>query len=163
MTLLAAQIIPAGVIVTDAILNAPLEACRVRINAVTSDQIVNAAVTNAKKQEPNSYVCLSFFVAGALAGTYEKRFKVPAIATIVAVYARTDTNVAGESVDVDVEKNDTSILSAAITIAADTTWQTGTVSTSAVALGDEISIFVDNIANTPENLSVDVWIKIAHL
>lgn len=104
--------------------------------------------------------CFTYSYDGELAaGAGGHRFYVESDTTITKVRASVGTAPTGSAVTVDVNKNGTSILSSAISIAAGSNTATGTLSTTALSSGDYLTVDIDSVGSTTagNDLVVQVW------
>lgn len=104
--------------------------------------------------------CFTYSYDGELAaGSGGHRFYVESDTTITKVRASVGTAPTGSAVTVDVNKNGTSILSSAISIAAGANTATGTLSTTALSAGDYLTVDIDSVGSTTagSDLVVQVW------
>lgn len=96
---------------------------------------------------------------GVLTGT--QRLYVERAGTVTVVRASLGTPSVGSAVVVDVNKNGTSILTTPISIPAGQYTATGTISNSAVSIGDYYTVDIDSVGSTSPGANLTVTITIA--
>lgn len=130
----------------------------------------NAAIANTKLASPNSYFTVCIHHEGQETSTVDPlaAFQMPFAATLteVSCHARDiDTTDADETYTVDVEEEGTSVLSSAISIAADDTCYVGTISDSAIADNAKVEVVLTLGGTSPaiNDLTVLLTFKVGHV
>lgn len=134
------------------------------------DSDVNlGAIANALLAAPKSYFTIALSINGQETATVDPAatFQMPFAATLVevSVAARDiDTADADETYTVDLEEAGTTVLSSAISIAADNTPVVGTISDSAIADNAKMEVVLTIGGTTPtiDDLTVLLTFKVAH-
>jgi hypothetical protein len=95
------------------------------------------------------------------AGAGTQRLYVERAGTVTVARAALGTPPVGSAVVVDINKNGTSILSSPISVAAGAYTATGTISTSAVSIGDYFTVDIDSVGSTSAGANLTVTLTIA--
>ncbi len=128
----------------------------------------SAAIGNTKLAAPKAYFTMTFCRDGQFSSTVDPifTFQMPFAATLteVSVCARDIDTATNETYTFDLEEAGTSVLSSAISIAADNTPVVGTVSDSSLADNAKIEGVLTLGGTTPtlDDLTVLLVFKIAH-
>ena len=92
-----------------------------------------------------------------VAGTNQLSWISPIAGTIGTIYAKVGTAPTGADLNIDINKNATSIFTTDLTIAATATTGNVAPATSAVAVGDVFTLDIDQVGSTVAGGS-DLWI-----
>lgn len=155
----------AGAAVTAAYIEAELLKIQTAINSLAIGQVADGLITNAKLAADEAYLPLVLShddIPISQTDVLFDQISVPVACTLAAVKIIADTLTA--TVQVDVKKNGTTVLSGLVTVAAADTTYSGGVSVTSFASGDKLQLHLTtNGSGVCTRLRVTCLFKTAHI